>query len=262
LLPAALLPATSAHAAVTKRKAITGPVEFNGESQFATYAKLGAGIYVSTLDYKTIAVQTPENATDPDDPGYEWPEDLDEAATEAKTYHMQIALVIENGTKDFATAAAKRFPDVHLWVVEQTKGSVSAFTKTLNGEYTALKARSKKNLVVGQPKSAAVPKGAKLDMFGYTPAKDKKLPDLKKLHAKVKKNLFVTGWTLNTAGQAGAKQLAAGLKTAKSASYVYTLGYDGLYDTDEVGSNGLIPKTGLLANDGTQRPAFTAFKNG
>ena len=94
-------------------------------------------------------------------------------------------------------------------------------------------------------------------MFGYTPAKDKQLPDLSKLHGKVKKNLFVTGWTLNTAGQAGAKQLAAGLKAAKKASYVYTLGYDGLYDTDVVGADGRIPKTGLLANDGTVRPAFT-----
>ena len=124
----------------------------------------------------------------------------------------------------------------------QTKESTSSFTKTLNGEYASLKAASKKNVVVGQPKSASVPKGAKLDMFGYTPAKDKQLPDLSKLHAKVKKNLFVTGWTLNTAGQAGAKQLAAGLKAAKKASYVYTLGYDGLYDTDVVGSDGRNPE--------------------
>jgi hypothetical protein len=262
LLIPALLPAATAHAAVTKRKAIAGPVEFNGESQFANYAKLGAGIYVSTLDYKTVAVQDPENAKDPDDPGYQWPDDLDEAVSEAATYHIQVALKLENGTKDFAIAAAKRFPDVHLWVVEQTKESTSSFTKALNGEYAALKSAAKKNTVVGQPKSASVPKGAKLDMFGYTPAKDKKLPDLAKLHAKVKKDLFVTGWTLNTAGQAGAKQLAAGLKAAKKASYVYTLGYDGLYDTDVVGSNGLIAKTGLLANDGTVRPAFTAFKNG
>jgi hypothetical protein len=262
LLIPALLPAASAHAAVTKRKAISGPVEFNGDSQFANYAKLGAGIYVSTLDYKAVAVQDPENATDPDDPGYQWPDDLDEAISDAATYHIQIALKLENGSKDFATAAAKRFPDVHLWVVQQTKESTSAFTKTLNGEYAALKARAKKNTVVGQPKSASVPKGAKLDMFGYTPAKDKQLPDLSKLHDKVKKNLFVTGWTLNTAGQAGAKQLAAGLKAAKKASYVYTLGYDGLYDTGEVGSDGRIPKTGLLANDGTKRPAYDAFRKG
>jgi hypothetical protein len=261
LLIPALLPA-AAHAAVTKRKAISGPVEFNGESQFANYAKLGAGIYVSTLDYKTIAVQTPENGKDPDDPGYQWPDDLDEAVSDAATYHIQIALKLENGPKDFAVAAAKRYPDVRLWVVQQTKESASSFTKVLNGDYASLKAASKKNLVVGQPKSASVPKGAKLDMFGYTPAKDKSLPDLAKLHAKVKKNLFVTGWTLNTAGQVGAKQLAAGLKAAKKASYVYTLGYDGLYDSDVVGSDGRIAKTGLLGNDGTLRPAFTAFKNG
>jgi hypothetical protein len=45
--------------------------------------------------------------------------------------------------------------------------------------------------------------------------------------------------------------LTAGLKAARAASCVYTLGYDGLYDTGEVGTDGRTPKTGLLDDDGT-----------
>ena len=75
-------------------------------------------------------------------------------------------------------------------------------------------------------------------------------------------DLFITGWTLDTGGSAAAKTITAGFKAARKAPYVYTLGYDGLYDTDQVGSDGRIPKTGLLANDGTKRPAYNAFRRG
>jgi hypothetical protein len=259
----ALLPATAADAAVSKKKAIAGPVEFEGESQFPNYAALGAGIYVATLDRKQVAVQDPGDPKDPEDPGYEWPSDFDEAVSEAAKYHIQLALTVKGGDADFATAAAKRFPSVHLWVLPQaTSTSASKYKTTLNATYAALKARSKKNLVVAQPRSAKTVKGAKLDMYGYTPAKDKKLPDLKKLHANVGKNLFVTGWTLNTGGAGAATTIASAFKTVKNASYVYTLGYDGLYDPDKVGTDGRTPTTGLLASDGTMRPAFAAFRRG
>ena len=263
LLTLALVPAT-ADAAVTHKKAIAGPVEFNGESQFKTYADLGAGIYQATLDRGDVVVQEPEDPKDPLDPGYEWPPDFDEAIHDAGTFHMQVALTITSADAGFATAAAKRFPDVHLWVLPQSKALATAkYVKALNGAYAALKARSAKNKVVAQPRAAALPKGAKLDLFGYTPAAGKKLPDLAKLHDAVNKDLFVTGWTLNTGGTNGAKLLAAGLKATKKASYVYTLGYDGLYDSDVVNSDGRTPKTGLLENDGTtKRPAYAAFQKG
>jgi hypothetical protein len=259
----ALVPAAGANAAVSHKKAIAGPVEFDGESQFPTYAALGAGIYVATLDEKTVAVQDPEDPKDPEDPGYEWPADMDEAVSEAAKYHMQIALTIKGADAGFATAAARRFRSVHLWVLPQsTSTSASKFRTALGGVYTALKARSKKNLVVAQPRAAKTVKGAKYDLYGYTPADGKKLPDLSKLHDSAGKKLFLTGWTLNTGGSAAAKTIASAFKTVKKASYVYTLGYDGLYDTDEVGSDGRIPKTGLLDNTGEQRPVFTAFKKG
>jgi hypothetical protein len=257
----ALLPATAADAAVSKKKAIAGPVEFEGESQFPTYAALGAGIYTTTLDRKQVAVQAPEDAKDPQDPGYEWPADFDEAVSEAAKYHIQIALTVKGGNPDFATAAAKQYPSVHLWVLPQTTSN-SSYRSTLKGVYTALKARSKRNKVIAQPHGASVVKGAKYDMYGYTPAKNKKLPDLKKLHDSAGKDLFVTGWTLNTGNSSAAAGIASAFKAVKKASYVSTLGYDGLYDTDEVGSDGRIPKTGLLDNSGEQRPAYAAFKKG
>jgi hypothetical protein len=256
LLILALAPAT-ADAAVTKKKAISGPVEFEGESQFPTYAALGAGIYVATLDRSKVAVMEPENAKDPDDPGYEWPPDLDEAADEAGKYHIQIAFTLEHADADFATAAARRYPKVRLWQV----GKTGSYASTLGKVYKALKARSRQNKVIANPGSTKAPK-AKFDMFGYTPQARKKLPDLAKLHKAVKADLFITGWTLDTAGSAAAKTLTTALKAIRKASYVYTLGYDGLYDTGEVGSNGRIPKTGLLANDGTKRPAYDAFRKG
>lgn len=264
----ALAPA-AADAAVSRKKAIAGPVEFNGSSQFATYAKLGAGIYIATLDYKTIAVQTPEDPADPTDPGYQWPDDLDEATIDATRYHIQIALTLKGGDKDFATAAARRFPKAHLWIVPQsTKTSAKSYVKALNATYAALKKRSKSNVVVAQPRSAQTIKGAKLDLFGYTPAAKKALKagTLTSLESKVDKaagktvKLFVYGWTLNTAGQNGAKQLTAGYKAAKADKDVYTLGYDGLVDSDVVGSDGRIPSTGLIDSDGSPRPAFTAFQ--
>jgi hypothetical protein len=268
LLILALVPAT-ADAAVSRKKAIAGPVEFNGSSQFATYAKLGAGIYIATLNHKTIAVQQPENPTDPTDPGYEWPAGLDEASTDAARYHIKLALTLQGGDASFATAAAKRFPRARLWIVPQSaKTSAKAYVKTLNATYTALKARSKGNLVVAQPRSPQTIQGAKLDLYGATPAAKKalKADTLAALEAKVKTaagkrvKLFLSGWTLNTAGQSGAKRLSAGYKAAKADADVYSLGYDGLTDPDIVGSDGRTPTTGLLAGDGTTRPAFAAYQ--
>jgi hypothetical protein len=257
----ALVPATAANAAVSKKKAIAGPVEFEGESQFPTYAALGAGIYVATLDRKTVAVQEPEDAKDPMDPGYEWPAEFDEAVSEAARYHIQIALTLKNGDADFATAAARQYRSVHLWLVPQSSSN-SSYKRTLKGVYTALKARGKANKVIAQPRGASVVKGAKYDLYGYTPAKNRKLPSLAKLHDSVKKDLFVTGWTLDTGKSAAASTISSAFKSVKKADYVYTLGYDGLYDTDKVGSDGRIPKTGLLDNSGEQRPAYNAFKRG
>jgi hypothetical protein len=271
-LALAVLPAT-ADAAVSRKKAIAGPVEFQGESQFATYAALGAGLYQATLASKRITVQEPADPKDPADPGYDWPPDLDEAVSEGARYHIQVALTVTGEPPaGFFTAAARRYPAVHLWLVAPGR-SASAYAAALKGAYAALKARSTTNVVAGQPASErwlTRLTGARMDLYASTPAANKSLraADLEALHTAVGKDygkplkLFLAGWTLQTGRSAAAAQLSAGLKLARKASYVYALGYDGLYDSDKVGTDGRTPKTGLLDNDGTMRPAFAAFKNG
>src|SRR4051812_19195431 len=148
----------------------------------------------------------PQDAKDPDDPGYEWPPDLDEAVSEAAKYHIQIALTLAHADADagFATAAARRYPTVRLWQVGKTGSSAPPPGRV----YMALKPRSKQNKVTATPGSTKAPK-ARFDLFGYTPAAKKKLPDLKKPHDAVDADLFTTGWPLNTAGSAAAKTLTA-----------------------------------------------------
>ena len=78
-------PAASAHAAVTTKKAIWGPVEIDSQSQFPVYRELGAGIYQTTLDWSQVASLEPLDAKDVDDPSYEWPDEIDTAISEAKS---------------------------------------------------------------------------------------------------------------------------------------------------------------------------------
>jgi hypothetical protein len=90
----ALLPATAAQAARSAKKAIVGPVELDGQSAFPIYHDLGAGIYAATLDWAQVAAFKPQRARDPEDPSYDWPQDLDEAMSDAKQAHIQLAPTI------------------------------------------------------------------------------------------------------------------------------------------------------------------------
>jgi hypothetical protein len=268
LLLALLIPATAAHAAVSRKKAIAGPVEFDAVSQFPTYAALGAGIYQATIDRSTVTQQAPEDPKDPTDPGYQWPAELDEAVDDGAHYHIQLALTVTgapSGYADFVTAAARQYPTVHLWLIPQRAStSSSAYAAQLKAAYAALKTRSKLNRVVGVPRSTKNAGNLKLDLLGYQPPANHaiKASTLANLHKAAKKDLFLTGWTLQTNRSTAAATLKAGLKLARSTSYVFTLGYDGLYDPDKVDKTGRTPTTGLLAGDGTKRPAFDAFKAG
>jgi hypothetical protein len=135
---AAAAPAESGAASrhVTNQKAIWGPVERNGKSQFPIYHDLGAGIWQYMLKWGIVAPTRPEHPRDPADPAYRWPAELDKAEAEAKKYHIRISLLVmitpdwANGGKsynwvpthisdytDFLTAAARRYPSVKLWMV-------------------------------------------------------------------------------------------------------------------------------------------------
>lgn len=176
LIPALLIAPVSADAAVSRKKAIWGPVEIEGISQFPTYKDLGAGIYMTRLEWDKVAVFKPDDGKDPVDTGYDWPAEIDTAIDEAKRNGMDVALTVTgtpewaNGEKeprfaptqpqdyaDFLTAAAKRYPAIHLWVIwdgpTQAENfqpvSASRYARLLDGAYAALKARSKLNKVVG-----------------------------------------------------------------------------------------------------------------
>jgi hypothetical protein len=205
LLILALVPAT-ADAAVSRKKAIWGPVEIDAQSQFPVYKDLGAGIYQTTLNWSEVASLEPLDAGDIDDPGYDWPAEIDTAISEAKLNGIQIALTITgapewaNGDKpatygptkaaDFATfaaAAAKRYPTVHLWSIWDSPSrtttfhgaSATKYAQLLDGAYTTLKSASKRNLVIGGNSTVATAptwiaklklpsgKAPRMDMYGH-----------------------------------------------------------------------------------------------
>jgi hypothetical protein len=205
LLLFAFAPA-SANAASSHKKAIWGPVEIDAQSQFPVYKDLGAGIYQTTLNWAEVASLEPLDATDIEDPGYDWPAEIDTAISEAKLNGIQIALTLTgapewaNGDKpatygpakaaDFATfaaAAAKRYPTVHLWSIWDSPSrnatfhgaSATKYAQLLDGAYGKLKAASKRNLVVGGNSTVATAtkwigklklpngKAPRMDMYGH-----------------------------------------------------------------------------------------------
>jgi hypothetical protein len=133
---------TPSDASPTRKKAIWGPVERNGVSQFPIYRDLGVGIYQWTLRWNDVAVRRPAEPAEPQDPAYAWPAELDKAVAEAARYGIQVAVTVmgtprwANGGRaprwaptkpqdfaDFVGAASRRYPSVRLWLIwgEPTK---------------------------------------------------------------------------------------------------------------------------------------------
>jgi hypothetical protein len=132
----AALGAGTASAAPSPKKAIWGPVTFNGMSQFPIYKDLGVGIYETQLNWDSVAPTRPAQPLDPADPAYRWPATLDQAVAEAAPSGIKVAIQIigtppwANGGRggnwvptrpadfaDFAEAAARRYSTVNLWMV-------------------------------------------------------------------------------------------------------------------------------------------------
>jgi hypothetical protein len=185
-----LAPAALAH--YSPKKAIWGPVTVNGRSQFPMYRDLGVGIFEMQLNWAAVAPTRPRSAQNPNDPAYQWPSDIAYAIGQAARYHIRILLQVlgapawANGgnawnypplhTSDYArfvTAAARRYPSVHLWmiwgepsrrpefgIVRPASATATRLTpaqaraphvyaQILDASYGALKAISKRNLVIG-----------------------------------------------------------------------------------------------------------------
>jgi hypothetical protein len=203
-----------------------GPAIQGGVSVFPTYEQLGVRIYEDSLRWDSIAVRRPSQPRNPSDPAYVWPAVVTRAVAEAKRHHMLVALQLigsprwANGGKasrwaprrlgnfaDFAAAAARRYPSVHLWMVwgepSRTKNfqpltparpytqlnarqqiAPHLYARMLDAAYGALKSLNRANLVIGGMTDSAasistpqwienmrLPSGRapRLDLYGHNP---------------------------------------------------------------------------------------------
>lgn len=208
-------------------KAIWGPPFVNGVNQFPIYKRLHVGIVQESINWADVAPTRPQNATDPHDPAYLWPADVQQAIDQARTYHMRVLIQLDgappwaNGhdawqwvphhPKDFAnfaTAAAREYPSVHLWMIwgepsrkpnfapfysaplaattlnKKQQIAPRNYARLLDASYGALKAVNRKNLVIGGDtyttgdisawawiKYMKLPNGhaPRMDMYGHNP---------------------------------------------------------------------------------------------
>jgi hypothetical protein len=216
--------ATGAQAA--DLKAMWGPGIQDGVSRFPTYRDLGVRIYEDAIPWASVALHRPRNPRNPNDPAYAWPAEVTSAVAEAKRYHIQVALQIigappwANGDKpwnwaprspqdyaNFAIAASKRYPSVHLWMIwgepsrthnfepldpakpfaklnVHQRSAPHRYARILDAAYGALKSVSRSNLVIGGMtyttgdistqqwiETLRLPDGKppRLDMYGHNP---------------------------------------------------------------------------------------------
>ncbi|MEA2496425.1 MAG: hypothetical protein QOJ29_4336 [Thermoleophilaceae bacterium] len=198
-------------------KAMWGPSVRNGESQFPIYSDLGAKIWQSGIDWSEVAPTRPGHARDPNDSAYHWSPALDDAIVEAKRYGMTVSVMLTRAPKwasghpgglwaprrptdfaHFAEAAAKRYPDVRLWMIwgEPNRGQnfrplnyrndlgPRTYARLLDAAYEALKGVRRSNLVIGGDTFTAgeiypavwlrqmkLPDGSRprLDLYGHNP---------------------------------------------------------------------------------------------
>jgi hypothetical protein len=228
-------PGASADAHV--RKAFWGPTQIDGASQFPIYHDLGVNIFQKAIAWSDVAPSRPAHPRDPSDPVYHWGTDVDYAVKQAHKYHMRVLLMLiytppwANGGRsgeyapkhasdfaDFAYAASRRYPSVHLWMIwgepsrrhnfkplHEPKSSTTLhltpreaeaphrYARILDASYGALKKRSTRNQVIGGNTYTAgdirplqwaanlrLPNGRRprLDIYGHNPFCGRR-PDLR-----------------------------------------------------------------------------------
>jgi hypothetical protein len=174
--------AAPAEGRYSPKKAIWGPTQVAGVSQFPIYEDLGVGIYQMSLAWDAVASARPRRPTDPHDPIYRWPPEVEFAIREARRYGLRVALLLggtprwANGGRspawaprraqdfaDFGRAASRRYPRVRLWQIWGEPSRRDNFrplprfdstgprryARLLDAAYSALKRRDRRNLVIG-----------------------------------------------------------------------------------------------------------------
>lgn len=274
----ALAPAT-ATAAVSQKKALWGPTEFESESLFDTYRDLGAGIYQMELDWNEVAVLEPEDADDPLDASYEWPDQIDTAIDEARSRRIQVALTVtgtpswarrgdHRALADFLKAAARQYRAVRIWTIEPARSvNGRTYARQLDAAYAALKSRNRANRVVGGNSTGsrsralrwirslrlANGKRPRMDLYGHSSTRPLTAGDVSRIADAAGKRLFLN--LSLTANSRQSSQLRAALRVARRSSDVFSLGYRGLMDEGNT-------KTGLIDANNRKRPAYNVFKRG
>lgn len=123
-------------AASTPVKSLWGPAQVDGVSQFPIYQELGVELLQTGIVWANIAQTRPANPTDPNDPAYRWPADLDLAVAEGARTDIDILVLVAqtppwaNGGRkpisppsdpddyaQFMEALAKRYPTVRHFMV-------------------------------------------------------------------------------------------------------------------------------------------------
>ena len=189
---AAVILSCAGPAGATALKAIWGPAVERGASQFPVYQDLGIQLYETSLPWSSVAQRRPADPRNPSDPAYAWPATLSGDIAKSTASGIRVAVQVigapgwANGGKpsnwaprnpadyaDFAYAASRRYPTVHLWMVwgEPTRRvayeplvrvspattSLSAaqkaaphrYARMLDAAYVALKRASPRNVVIG-----------------------------------------------------------------------------------------------------------------
>jgi hypothetical protein len=173
--------AASEARAATLNKAIWGPAQVDGRSQFPIYRRLGARIWQTQLRWDDVAPSRPKQPRNPSDPAYSWPADLDLGVREARRNGMRVAVQVlfsprwANGGRShewapnprrfaaFVAAAARRYPSVRHWMIWGEPSRVANFKPLprfeatgprryavlLDAAYRALKRANRRNLVIG-----------------------------------------------------------------------------------------------------------------
>jgi hypothetical protein len=176
-----LLAPGAAESEARLNKAIWGPAQIGGVSQFPTYRRLGAQIWQTQIAWDQVAPTRPSQARNPGDRAYRWPAELDYAVREAPRHGMRVAVQVlfspawANGGRShewapkarhfarFLTAAAGRYPSIRHWMIWGEPSRAANFKPLprfeakgprryavlLDAAYRALKRASRRNLVIG-----------------------------------------------------------------------------------------------------------------
>ncbi len=163
-------------------KMIWGPLTLpDGSSAFPTYHQLGVKVLELQLVWSSTALRRPNEPTNPADPAYTWPPEIEQALYRAAEWGISVALLIkgtpawanggQNGSwaptnasdfANFARAAGQRYPSVHYWMIwgepngpnfnpmpPNSPVGPRRYALLLDAAYGALKAVSKSNIVIG-----------------------------------------------------------------------------------------------------------------